>query len=353
LANILFLGGPADSLPSIARAKSLGFGCYVIDGNPEAPALRWAWQHGLDGAVADIYSPDDILAEVFRNDWQVDGVMAIGCDIGPIVSEVACRLGCFFIPQEITRLSWDKVALKEVLRAGGIPVPSTADFVVKPQDGRGSRGVSIVSASNVAQDAYREAYLASRTGRVMFEQYIPGPGISAEAIIYQKEIIFCGLTDRLYRPDNLVVEYGGNGPSEWKGKDQGWWCHNVVDLAAGRLGIDTGSIKFDIILDENNNYRPIILEVATGRIGGGYNPQYLSMAYNVDMVAMLISTYTGQKPEITPFRASWGASGRHVAGRYRSNGNLTKNADRGRFHLAISKTREGAEQKAAFWMNKP
>jgi biotin carboxylase len=348
MPNLLFLGTPPDAIPSFGRALSLGYGIYAVDGNPASKGLAWVRRYGLDAAVADVFDTEAILAEVSRNNWSISGVMAIAVDCGDIVSAVAKNLNLPYIPVEISRLSRDKVALKDCLRAAGIPVPPTADFVVKPQDGRGSRGVSIISASNIAQDSYREAYLASRTGRVMFEQFIPGAGVSAEAVIWGGRVIFCGLTDRHYHNPLDVVEYGGNGPSRWEGKPEGDACHWLVQRTIEVLGIQNGSAKFDIILDENNNYRPVILELAVGRIGGGNNPFYLSISYNVDVIALLVAVYTGQDPtpHLAPFRASWGASGRHVAGRYRSNGSLTKNADRGRFKMGLGRSREEAERKA-------
>lgn len=211
--NLLFIGGPKDSLPTLGRAKALGYGVYVVDGSSIAPGLCWVRKHGLDGAAASVYDAEAIIKEVQRNQWRPDGVMAVGVDCGWIVSTVAKFFDLPHIPIEITELSHHKPSLKERLRAGGVAVPGSADFVVKPVDGRGSRGVYTISASYNGH--FAPFAIASRehspSGQVMFEAYVPGSGVSAEAVVWEGQVIFCGLTDRLYSSPRSVVEYGGTG----------------------------------------------------------------------------------------------------------------------------------------------
>ncbi len=334
--NLLFIGGPSDCLPALGKAYALKYGIFLVDGSETAPGFLWAKKWGLGAEVADVYDFHWIHKTVLKNNWQVDGVIAVGTDVGPVCSLVSKAIGCFSIPYGITHLSWDKPALKKVLNSAGIQTPSTADIVIKPVDGRGSRGVSVVSASNLWGVEWAEAKRNSPTGRVMCEEWIGGDGVSAEAIVWDSEIIFVGGTDRIYSK-SLTVEEGGRGPSQFDGP----WLKELTYRVAQAVQLKRGSLKMDIVLRDGDVTRPVILESAIGRLGGGYNFDYLEKSYGVNFLEMAFATYCGQDPRPL-IRIGKGC---FVAGRYEMNGNLTSNKERGAFRMVTGKTREEAERK--------
>ena len=345
MPNLLFIGTPQDCIPAMARAVGLGYSVYAVDGDPTSNGLAWVkkWGHGAD--TADIYDFHWIHKTVLKNTWKIDAVLAVGTDIGPVVSLVAKGLGLPHISYNISKLSWNKVELKRVLRQAGINVPRTADFVTKPIDGRGSRGVSVVSASNLWGAEWEAAKRSSPTGRVMCEEWIEGDGVSAEAIVWDSNIIFCGLTDRVYDVSK-TVESGGFGPSKYEGKSPGVLCHLTIIKAIKALGIKFGTAKFDLILDERTG-NCVVLEAALGRMGGGYNFDYLEKSYGVNFLEMAFSTYCGQDPR--PLMRI--EKGCFVAGRYEMNGNPSKNGERGEFKMVTGETREEAERKLGYAKN--
>ena len=332
--GLLFIGGPGDALPGIARAKALGYRVFVTDGSIDAPAIKWAKRYADGWGVADIYD----FAETIKvaKQWHFDGCLSIGCDIGPCVSLVSKYFGLPHVPYGVTRLSWDKPALKKVLSQAGILTPSWATFIVKPPDGRGSRGVSVVSASNLWGVEWEAAKRESPSDRVMCEEWIGGPGISAEAIVWDSEIVFVGSTDRIYS-NSLTVEEGGRGPSQYDGP----WLKELARRVILTIKMKQGSLKLDIVLRDGDITRPVILESAIGRMGGGYNFDYLEKSYGVNFLEMAFATYCGQDPR--PLMRI--EKGCHVAGRYEMNGNPSKNGDRGSFIMVTGDTREEAERK--------
>ena len=332
--GLLFIGGPADALPGIARAKALGYRVFVTDGNPDAPAIKWAKKYADGWGVADIYD----FAETIKvaKQWQFDGCLSIGCDIGPCVSLVSKYFGLPHVSYHVAKLSWDKPALKKILSEAGISVPSWGTFVVKPPDGRGSRGVSIVSASNLWGAEWEAAKRNSPTERVMCEEYICGPGISAEAIVWDSDIVFVGSTDRVYS-SSLTVEEGGRGPSQYDGP----WLKELTYRVVKAVGLKQGSLKLDIVLRDGDITKPVILEIALGRIGGGYNFDYLEKSYGVNFLEMAFTIYCGQDPR--PLLKI--GKGCYVAGRYEMNSNPSRNGDRGEFRMVTGETREEAERK--------
>ncbi len=332
--GLLFIGGPSDAVPGIARAMALGYKTFVTDINENSPGIKWAKKYADGWGVADIYD----FAETIKvaKGWSFDGCLSIGCDIGPCVSLIAKSFGLCHVPYGISRLSWNKYELKQVLSRAGVSVPRTADFVTKPVDGRGSRGVSIVSASNLWGVEWEAAKQNSPTGRVMCEEYIEGDGVSAEAIVWDSDIVFIGSTDRIYSTSQTVEE-GGRGPSQYDGS----WLKELAKRVIQAIGLKRGTIKLDIILRDGDITRPVILESAIGRLGGGYNFDYIEKAFGVNFLEMVFAVYCGQDPR--PLMRI--GKGYHVAGRYEMNENLTKNGDRGEFKMVIGKTREEAEKK--------
>ena len=336
--NLLFIGTPAESIPSFARAVAANYGVYAVDGDKDSKGLAWVRRHGFDGAVADVYDPALILQEVRRNRWEIDAIMAIGVDVGPVVSQVACELGLPHIPYEIAKLSWNKQALKDKLRAGGIAVPGSVDYVVKPVDGRGSRGVHILAASNVTSNPFViDAIEQSPNGRVLFERYIQGPGVSAESIIWNGQAVFTGLTDRHYTYSQ-VIESGGHSPSKWEGTQIGDSCHSIIADAIRVLGIQCGTIKWDLILDSERCLSPVIIECAIGRMGGGGNAfPYLSLGYNVDVLQMAFDVALGKDPRPPLFYNPHWQQGRQLTGHYQTNQQPRSNKERGKFKLRIER----------------
>ena len=350
--GLLFLGGPSDCVPALGKALSLGFVPHVIDGSEEAPGLAWARKQGLPWGVASVYDFNWIHKTVLKNNWKIDGVVAVGVDVGPVCSLVSKVTGCFSIPYGITKLSWDKPALKKILSQAGVLTPTWGTFVVKPVDGRGSRGVSIVSASNLWGVEWEAAKRESPTGRVMCEEYISGPGISAETIVYNYDIVFVGATDRIYS-NSLTVEEGGRGPSQYDGP----WLKELTSRVVQAIKLKSGSLKLDIILRDGDITQPVILESALGRLGGGRNgDMFLSLSYNVDFLAMAFAVYCGQDPypllDKKLLKSKLAQNGYHVASRYTMNGQPTSNKERGQVFFGLGKTKNEAERKVSCWLKR-
>ncbi len=354
MANILFIGGPIDSLPSLGKAKSLGYNCFIVDGDPDCPGLRWASRYG-NGLVASTYDADMIITLVKYAGWKIDGVVSIGCDVGPVVSLVSEGLGLKnHIPYETALLSWDKRQLKDRLRQSGIPVPSLVDIVVKPSNGRGSRGLNIVAASNISGSWVDWAREQSPGGEVMFEQYIRGPQVSTESIVYRGQA-YTYLTDRDYSQG--IYEVGGWGPSKWETEPpflgrqpEAVRIRATVQRAVNALGVTEGCVKGDLVLNEEYGLEPTVIELALGRISGGNSAVlYLALGYGIDFIGAVLALACGDNP--LPFLEPKGEP-RFVRGVFEMRGVVTCNKDRGRFHLSLGRTREEAERKAGEWVRR-
>lgn len=361
--NILFIGGPQEAIPGFGQAKAAEYTVFVTDGDPNAPGLRWATKYGGGGGVASTYNAEEILLAA-RNFPPLAGVLALACDVGPVVSQVAAALNLPHIPVEITRLSWHKSKLKAVLAQAGIAVPGshfiehyrdtatlpTANrYVIKANRGRGGQNVFLVESITEVQNVLAELEPELQHGLVV-EPFIEGKQLSAEAIVWNGKVVFCGLTDRDYRFNKTwpyPVEFGGWGPSELLGEPEGTVL-NTIRAASAAIGLYRGTIKFDLVLTNDNI--PVVLEAAIGRLSGGYSAtHYWPLAYNVNFVEMACQIACGQEP--TPRQYKPRRYPLQCRGLYRQAGTAKSAKERGRFFLAVGKTTGEIIQKIVRWQN--
>jgi biotin carboxylase len=359
--TLLFIGGPADAVPALARAWALGYTVLVVDGDIGCPGIGWVdgmfkkecypefrekYQGSYSWAVADVYDPKAVLNTCLIT--PVDGVLAVATDVAPVVSTVARERGLPHVCEEVAALSWDKVALKSKLAKAGIPVPGRADFVVKPgKMGRGARGVTVVS---VTQDAYTlrhpaitKAEEASDEPSVILERFVPGPQVSAEAVVWDGKVVFAGYTDRDYS-NGFPVEAGGWGPSV---HDMGFNKNNedycIMQRVVEAVDMRAGTLKLDIVMDSERGGLPTVIEGAFGRLSGGLMcSHYLPLVYGVDFLGAAFAVACGEDPG--RFFEQWSHT-RYLRGIYK-NVKAKVHKERGRFFLGVGRTAAEAERKA-------
>src|SRR6185503_8031332 len=135
--------------------------------------------------------------------------------------------------RECAALATDKLAMKERFRERGIPIPWFAEvrslgelrahlaergkLVLKPVDRSGSRGVFVLDGRGDPAELFRQACDFSFSGRAMVEEFLEGPQISTEAILWDARACVPGVADRNYelceRFYPQVMENGAIAPS--------------------------------------------------------------------------------------------------------------------------------------------
>ena len=304
------VGGGAEAVPSVRRAKAMGLHVVVADGNPTAPAFAFA-----DAAcVVSTYDEEGMAeaAAVFNaGERRVDGVFSASADVPRTIAAVAERLGLSGISCATAELAADKLAMKRRLREAGIAVPdfwpvasatelreclarAGERLVVKPVDSRGARGVLQLRASSDFDWAFAHAKAQSPTGRVMAEAFVPGPQFSTESVLVKGEGRTPAMIDRNYaRLDAFapfMIEDGGNQPSFLPASE----TEPVARLAeaAGRaLGIKTGTVKGDLVLGPAG---PVVIEMAARISGGWMATDQIPLHSGVDFVGLAIRLALGE-----------------------------------------------------------
>ncbi|HEY1615343.1 MAG TPA: ATP-grasp domain-containing protein [Rhizomicrobium sp.] len=308
--TLLIVSGGIEAVDAIRRAKDMGYSVVVSDRDPEAPGFTIA-----DSVlVADVYGPDETAAAAARFHRKIrpiHGVICVAADAPLTVATVCERLGIPGTSMETARLAADKLAMKERLKAAGVPVPWFApvetpqalarvviergrDLVIKPVDSRGSRGVQRLAQVADLDRAFMLARSHSPTERVMVEQYLDGPQVSTESLIVGSRCATPGFSDRNYeyleRYAPFFVENGGDLPSALPADVQ-TKVKDVVAAAASAMGVTNGTVKGDIVVHDGE---PHIIELAVRLSGGFFCTREIPLSTGVDFVGAAIRLALGE-----------------------------------------------------------
>ncbi|MFT5144107.1 MAG: biotin carboxylase [Rhodothermales bacterium] len=308
--TLLLVSAGVEAVPGILRAKAMGLHVVVSDLNPDAPGVA----HCDDFLLASTYDAAATLEAAdryHRTVRPIDGVLCVAADVPLTVSHVAAHLGLPGIPIVAAELASDKLAMKDVLAAAGIPVPwyepcqspahlrallreHPEPLVIKPVDSRGSRGVQRITPQHNPEQAFRDAVQASPTGRAMVESFLAGPQVSTESVILGGRGFTPGIIDRNY--DRLaqfapfMIEDGGSQPSILPAEPLSELVR-TAEQAGLALGVSDGICKGDMVLTEDG---PFVIEVALRLSGGWMSTDQIPLGTGVDLIGVAIRMALGE-----------------------------------------------------------
>ena len=358
------VGAGEEAVLGIQRAKEMGVRVIASDGNPDAPGFRYA-----DVAVTvDTYKAQATANEASRLAQldRIHGAIAMCVDVPMTVAAVQHALGVPEVPAspDVAEFGGNKMLQYQKLRMADIPVPETyavataerlaawrrnrdnvqgriypdgpwRQWVVKPVDGRGARGVIRLLDGVETGWAFEKAKDESRWGGVIVQEWIEGPQVSTEAVLFKDNCsVSVAVLDRNYeyleRYQPYVIENGATGPSVLSATQVD--ALERLTVAAGRaLGVRQGTIKGDLVWGP---YGPVLIELAL-RLSGGYmSTEAIPMATGVDLVEAAIRLALGEsidRRDLLPKMAP-----RAVAIRYRfPEGPVQNHTQRGA-HLTVT-----------------
>ena len=311
--TLLIVSGGVEAVDAARRAKQMGLYVVVSDVDPEAPGFAYADSR----LIADVYGPEETAAAAerfHRKIRKIDGVICVAADAPLTVAAVNERLGLEGISRRTAELACDKLAMKRRFAEAGVPVPWFApvatpqelqriavergrDLVIKPVDSRGSRGVQRISRVEDLTKAFLFARQHSPTERVMVEQYLDGPQVSTESIVQNGVCRTPGFSDRNYeyleRYAPYFIENGGDLPSHLPPAIQDR-VKDVVARAAAALGVESGTVKGDIVVHNGEVY---VIELAARLSGGFFCTREIPLNTGVDFVGNAIRVALGEPAE--------------------------------------------------------
>lgn len=324
--KILLLGGSAQQVIAIKKAKKLGLYTVLIDYLPDNPGQF----------VADKYYPESTtdIEGVYRiaKDENVSGILAYASDPAALPCAVVCeRLGLPTNPAESVKILGIKNVFRKFLFENGFSCPKFVSFslndffnisnekkkisesisafqfpvVIKPTDSSGSKGVSKINSleeleKGGIEKAVEYAKDYSRNNILICEEFIQRGFeyvVGGDIFVWNGKVVLYGEMSCL-RDDGGkgLIPIGKKKPSGLN-SIQIEKVHLELQRLVTALNIKFGELNIEIILDKNDGVH--FLELGP-RAGGNMIPIQLSDAFGVDLVKANILAAMGENPEIIP-----------------------------------------------------
>lgn len=302
---VWLVGGGSMQRPMAQEIKRRGHLLLVTDRDPDCICRE----------LADIFVPIDVYDErahltcaQYRIHSRVIGVLGVGVDAGPTVSELAAHYGLPAASPEAARRARNKSLMRAIL---DLPHPTywagwpdeignwhTFPCVVKSDNASGTQGFSIVHNPLDLPAALDRAERANRDGaRVVVEELLLGEDVmpslpfdtseaACDYFVEDGKVHYANGALRLFHRDRPGIEAGHFNP--FVPDDR---MMKLAQYAAEKLGVTFGPFKLDWKLDKR--YGWTILEAAT-RLSGGYDHMYSAvMATGKDITGAMLDLALG------------------------------------------------------------
>lgn len=300
----MILGASKLQLPAIVSAKKMGHEVISVDKDPNAIGFNYS-DIALTISTVDTES---ILLAAHKHD--IDAIMTIASDM-PMrtVATVAESMNLIGISKETAMLATNKLKMREVLLEKNVSSPKfykvdsyesykhatkmfLNNFIVKPADSSGSRGVFLVTNEKETELAFEYSKEFSPSGELIVEEFMEGPEVSVELMAYKGEIHVIAITDKITSGAPLFVEMGHIQPSRLN-KNLLKQIEEVAVNAARAVGILIGPSHVEIIVTSEG---PKIVEIGA-RLGGDNIATHLvPLSTGIDIVKSSIEISLGQEP---------------------------------------------------------
>nr|AHF24536.1 carbamoyl-phosphate synthase L chain, ATP binding domain protein [uncultured bacterium Contig248] len=304
--KILLLGGSAQQVVAIEKAKQLGLFTVLCDYLPDNPG-----QYHADRFYLTSTTDREAVLQVARTE-QVDYVIAYASDpAAPTAAYVAEQLGLPTNPLESVEILCSKDRFRAFLRAHGYSTPRAAGFhtveeaaadignytfpvIVKPADSSGSKGVTVLRSAEGLRKALEFAFSFSRAHRIVVEEFIEKKHpylIGGDIFVSDGKVILWGLMN-CHRDShvNPLVPVGKSYPPALSEDDLKKTKQTLQGLVTD-LGIRFGPMNVELVIDGNGRVFPIDIGP---RSGGNMIPDLLGMIFGCDVVEMSVRAAMGQ-----------------------------------------------------------
>lgn len=313
MKKILLLGGSAQQVVAIEKAKELGYYTVLCDYLPDNPGQYVADKY-YNASTTDIKAVYKIAKEE-----RVQGILAYASDPAALPAAiVAEKLGLPTNPSASVAILGIKHKWRIFLQKNGFACPRIYSFspvqnlddiksalknlkfpiVVKPTDSSGSKGVSILKSMDTLEQAIHSASIYSRNKILIAEEFIKRafPAvIGGDIFVSDGRIVLFGEMACI-RDDGGegLIPIGERKPSGLNDA-QIQRLHQELQRLVDALGINFGELNIEVLFDKENNVH--FLEMGP-RAGGNMIPLQLSDAYGVDLVKANILAAMGEEPKL-------------------------------------------------------
>lgn len=326
---LLEAAGP-ESGEIVRTAAASGYQVHAATDPATQSAYGADLQQVLSGCLlTDFSRPDRALEDVVGYARRVgaDAVLTINEYLTPLLAQVCAELGLPGNDPDCAAAARDKAAMSEAFTLYGVAAPRTRVLnsedelhllcaageillpcVIKPADGAGSAGVTVVTDPVRAAGAWQAAacsprgmYGLSPDSRVLVQDYIEGTEYSVESITQHGTTTHLCATRKAVTPGTHRVEVGHGLPADLPpGSERN--VYQEVERAIAAVGIRNGASHTEVIVDEDGQCS--IIEIGA-RLGAGHIGVLLWHALGIDPWTALLDTALGRPAHLTPARRAY------------------------------------------------
>lgn len=308
MKKILIIGASILQLPAIRKAKELGYYIGVIDYNPNAIGIPEADEY-FNVSTIDVMGVVKVAKQ-----FKPDGIMTLATDMPMRAVAKACEeCGLPGISYETAVKATDKGKMIEAFESQGVEhpwyfvVPDEKSFedviekisypcIIKPVDNAGSRGVVLCHNAATVKEEYEYSKSESRSGAVIFEEFMQGPEFSVEVMVIGGIPHVLQITDKLTTGAPHFVEMGHSQPTKQSLPIQ----EEIKDLAkraCRAIGINNGPAHVEMILTSDG---PKMVEIGARMGGDCITTHLVPLSTGIDMVEATIKVACGEQTDIEP-----------------------------------------------------
>ncbi|WP_208858457.1 ATP-grasp domain-containing protein [Vreelandella nigrificans] len=307
----IVLGGTVPHKFLIENLKKRGYKTILIDYYENPPAASIADVHIKESAL------DACIVEKIAQKNDAALVICAALDQPLPVSITVSEKLNLPIPfnSEVAYNLTNKSAMKRVMKKTGIPTPEwhcvetmedayahsiPLPFIVKPEDGTGSKGITIVENEQNFEEALQLAFNASMNGKIIIEEFFNGLELSVDCVVKEgvsKVILFrerhkCDKNGSAKGTQCVATISPANIPESTKKS-----ITKIMSLIANAFNVKNGVLLAQLII--KSNQQVTILEIA-GRVSGGPGGFVaVKKKTGIDMLDIFLRAYLGEEINIT------------------------------------------------------
>lgn len=310
MKKILVIGGGNYQVPLIQRIAGLGHAALCVDRSLNAPGF----------SVATAYEQIDVLDKeaclAYARENKIDAVLTYGATL-PLatVAYIGKAMGLPALSLETAELSTSKYKIKKRLAEYGCNI--CGDFfemqageeikkeafsfpcVIKPCDGSGSKGVSLVHSETELDNALAYAFASARYDSVYTEGFVRGEEYTVEAFVCGgKPYVYAIIKTTFEKDINGEIHYGHRTPSGLSAQKEKMITDEIIK-AISALKINMLSVNFDVILSQDDG-KPYIIDCGI-RVGQNLIASHIiPYARGVNVLDNTIHLALGEKVDAQP-----------------------------------------------------
>lgn len=262
-------------------------------------------------ALINITDYDQVLEYVKKN--SIDIIYSTGSDVAmPTASFVSEQLNLpHFVSTETSKLCNTKQKLREFIGEGKFNLrfqeidAITCEFILpyplmmKPVDSQGQRGIKLIHSREEFESHYDVALSYSRSKRIILEEYVEGPEISANVYMVDGEVVFTLISDRISWPQfEGGIIHKHHLPSSVMNRTSQNKVNEMIKSVTKKLNIINGPAYFQIKMQKD---QPKLIEV-TPRLDGCHMWRLIKESTGVDLLNITMDHLIENKVDKKLFR---------------------------------------------------